>query len=130
MRLLLDTHAFLWFVAGDTSVSLAVRAAIIDPANQTYVSIASAWEVAIKAGLGKLKVDAPSVREFFGEQIEGNGFAYLPIEPPHVFRAGGMPLHHRDPFDRLLIAQALEEGMTLVSREAATFGPYGVALLW
>jgi PIN domain nuclease of toxin-antitoxin system len=70
------------------------------------------------------------VREFFNEQMETNGFAYVPIDPPHVFRVGGLPHHHRDPFDRLLIAQALEGGMTLVTREGATFGPYGVALLW
>ncbi len=75
MRLLLDTHAFLWLVAGDTSLSPAARAAIADPGNQTFVSIASAWEVAIKVGLGRLTVDAPTVREFFEEQTEANGFA-------------------------------------------------------
>ena len=94
------------------------------------MSIASAWEVAIKVGLGKLTVDAPTVREFFEEQMEANGFAYLPIDPSHAFRVAGLPSHHRDPFDRLLIAQALEESMTLVTREGATFGPYGVATLW
>jgi PIN domain nuclease of toxin-antitoxin system len=130
VRLLLDTHAFLWFVAGDTSLSPAARTAIGDPGNQTFVSIASAWEVAIKVSLGKLTVDAPSVREFFDEQMEANGFAYFPIDPPHVFRVGSLPFHHRDPFDRLLIAQALEENMTLVTREGVAFGPYGVPLLW
>ncbi len=94
------------------------------------MSLASAWEVAIKVSLGKLTLDAPTVREFFDEQMEANGFAYLPIDPPHVFRVGGLAFHHRDPFDRLLIAQALEESMTLVTREVAAFGPYGVALLW
>jgi PIN domain nuclease of toxin-antitoxin system len=130
VRLLLDTHAFLWFVAGDASLSATARTAIADPGNQTFVSIASAWEVAIKVSLGKLTVDAPTVREFFDEQMETNGFTYVPIDPPHVFRVGGLPHHHRDPFDRLLIAQALEEGMTLVTREGAAFSPYGVALLW
>jgi PIN domain nuclease of toxin-antitoxin system len=72
----------------------------------------------------------PTVHEFFDEQMGANGFAYLPIEPPHVFRVAGLPFHHRDPFDRLIIAQALEESMTLVTREGAAFGPYGVTLLW
>jgi PIN domain nuclease of toxin-antitoxin system len=76
VRLLLDTHAFLWFVAGDASLSATARTAIADPGNQTFVSIASAWEVAIKVSLGKLTVDAPTVREFFDEQMETNGFAY------------------------------------------------------
>lgn len=130
MRLLLDTHAFLWFVGGEASLSAAARSAIVDPANQAFVSIASAWEVAIKVSLGKLTVDALTVAGFFDEQMEANGFAYLPIEPRHVFRVATLPFHHRDPFDRLLIAQALEESMTLVTREAAAFGPYGVALAW
>jgi PIN domain nuclease of toxin-antitoxin system len=130
VRLLLDTHAFLWFVAGDAALSATARAAIAEPGNQAFVSIASAWEVAIKVSLGKLTLDAPTVGEFFDEQIGANGFAYLPIDPPHVFRVATLPFHHRDPFDRLLIAQALEDGMALVSREGAAFGLYGVALLW
>jgi PIN domain nuclease of toxin-antitoxin system len=130
VRLLLDTHAFLWFVAGDASLATAARTAIADPGNQAFVSIASAWEVAIKVSLGKLTVDASTVREFFDEQMGANGFTYLPIDPPHVFRVADLPFHHRDPFDRLIIAQALEESMTLVTREGAAFGPYGVTLLW
>lgn len=130
MRLLLDTHAFLWFVAADAALSAPARAAIEDARNEVFVSVASAWEVAIKVSLGKLAVDAPSVGVFFDEQMEANGFAYLAIDPPHVFRVASLPFHHRDPFDRLLIAQALEEGMALVTREGAAFGPYGVALTW
>lgn len=91
MRLLLDTHAFLWFVAGDASLSASARNAIADPGNQAFRSIASAWEVAIKVSIGKLTVDAPSVHEFFGEQMSANGFTYLPIDPPHVFRVSGLP---------------------------------------
>lgn len=83
MRVLLDTHAFLWFVAGHASLSAPARATIEDPENDVYVSIASVWEVAIKTSLGKLTVDAPSVGEFFEEQMEENGFAYLPIDPAH-----------------------------------------------
>ena len=84
LRLLLDTHAFLWFVAGDISLSATARVAIADPGNQVFVSIASAWEVAIKVSLGKLTVDAPTVGEFFDEQMETNGFAYLPIDPARL----------------------------------------------
>lgn len=130
MRVLLDTHAFLWFVAGDVSLSASARAAIEDPNNDVFVSIASAWEVAIKTSLGKLSVDAPSVGEFFEEQMDANGLAYLAIDPPHVFRVATLPFHHRDPFDRLLVAQALEEEIPLVTREVATFERYGAALLW
>ncbi len=130
MRLLLDTHAFLWFVADDSALSRTARSAIEDSANEIFVSVATAWEVAIKASLGKLAVDAPSVAEFFRQQMEVNGFAYLPIEPLHVFRVGGLPFHHRDPFDRLLIAQSVEERMHLVTREVALFSMYGVSIVW
>jgi PIN domain nuclease of toxin-antitoxin system len=130
VRLLLDTHAFLWFVGGDASLSAVARTAIEDAANEVFLSVASAWEVAIKVSLGKLKVDAPSVDAFFDEQMDANGFAYLAIDPPHVFRVAALPFHHRDPFDRLLIAQALEERMTLITREGPAFSPYGVAIAW
>ena len=130
MRVLLETHAFLWFVAGHASLSAPARAAIEDEANDVFVSLASVWEVAIKSSLGKLTVDAPSVGDFFEEQMDENGFAYLPIDPPHVFKVATLAFHHRDPFDRLLVAQALEEGMPLVTRELAAFAPYGVPMLW
>jgi len=130
LRLLLDTHAFLWFVAGDASLSRTAREAIEAPGNEVFVSVATAWEIAIKVSLAKLTLDAPSVAAFFDEQMEANGFAFLPIDPPHVFRLATLAFHHRDPFDRLLVAQAMEEGMSLVTREAAVFASYGVTLLW
>jgi PIN domain nuclease of toxin-antitoxin system len=117
-------------VAGDASLSAAARAAVEDRANDVFVSVASAWEIAIKTSLGKLTVDAPSVGEFFEEQMDENGFAYLAIDPPHVFKVATLPFHHRDPFDRLRVAQALEEGMPLVTRESAALAPYGAVLLW
>jgi PIN domain nuclease of toxin-antitoxin system len=126
-RLLLDTHALLWFVASDAALSPSARA-LIEKADEVFVSVASAWEVAIKVGLGKLAVDAPSAEAFFEEQMRINGFAYLPIAPAHVFRAAALPQHHRDPFDRLLIAQALTEGLSFVTRES--FAPYGVVTVW
>lgn len=130
MRILLDTHAFLWFVAGDAALSGAARTAIEDSANDVLVSIASVWEIAIKVSIGKLTVDAPSVDAFFDEQMDENGFGYLPIDPPHVFRVSRLAFHHRDPFDRLLVAQAIEEAIPLVTREQAVFAPYGATLIW
>jgi PIN domain nuclease of toxin-antitoxin system len=126
-RLLLDTHALLWFVANDASLGATARARI-ETADEVLVSVASAWEIAIKVNLGKLTLDAPSAEDFFEEQMQANGFAYLPIAPSHVFRAAALPLHHRDPFDRLLIAQAIAEGLTLVTRES--FAAYGVTTAW
>ena len=130
MRVLLDTHAFLWFVAGDAALSDDARAAIENQENEVLVGIASAWEIAIKTSLGKLTVDAASVEAFFDEQMASNGFEYLPIQPAHVFRVATLPFHHRDPFDRILIAQALVEGLTLASRERAMFARDGVTALW
>ena len=92
------------------------------------MSVASAWEAAIKANLGKLTLAAVSVQAFFEEQMFANDFTYLPIAPAHVFRAAALPLHHRDPFDRLLSAQALAEGLSLVTRE--NFAAYGVTTSW
>jgi PIN domain nuclease of toxin-antitoxin system len=126
-RLLLDTHSLLWFVANDAALS-AVARDLIEAADEVFVSVASAWETAIKVQLGKLTLDAPTAEAFFDEQMRANGFTYLPIAPTHVFRAAGLPLHHRDPFDRLLIAQALAEGLLLVTRE--NFHPYGVTTAW
>jgi PIN domain nuclease of toxin-antitoxin system len=126
-RLLLDTDALLWFVANDSALSGTART-LIETADDVFVSVASAWETAIKVHLGKLTVDAPSAEWFFDEQMRKNGFTYLPIAPAHVFRAAALPLHHRDPFDRMLIAQSLAEGLTLVTRD--DFRAYGLAAAW
>jgi PIN domain nuclease of toxin-antitoxin system len=93
-----------------------------------FVSAASAWETAIKAHLCKLTLDAASAEVFFEEQMRDNDFTYLPIAPAHVFRAAALTLHHRDPFDRLLIAQALAEELSLVARE--NFAAYGLTTSW
>jgi PIN domain nuclease of toxin-antitoxin system len=126
-RLLLDTHALLWFVANDAALSVSARS-LIESADEVFVSVASAWELAIKVSLGKLSLDAPSAETFFEDQMRANGFTYLPIAPAHVFRAAALPVHHRDPFDRLLIAQALIEGLSFVTRE--NFVAYGIATSW
>ncbi len=128
MNLLLDTHAFLWFVANDSRLSSGARTAIESPANQKWLSIASCWEVAIKSGLGKLTLSDP-VETFLRREISTNHFSLLPIELAHVTFVAGLPNHHRDPFDRLLIAQVLVESYKLVGCDAA-FDPYGITPIW
>jgi PIN domain nuclease of toxin-antitoxin system len=122
VRLLLDTHALLWWLA-DEGLAAQARDAIADPANVVVVSAASAWEISIKKALGKLA--APDDLE---RQVDIGGFTPLPISIAHGIAAGQLPRHHDDPFDRMLIAQAVEEGLTIVTRDKR-FENYGVALL-
>jgi PIN domain nuclease of toxin-antitoxin system len=128
MRLLLDSHALLWFCEGNASLSAPARAAIEDSSNEKYVSHATAWEVAIKSSLGKLMLAVP-YEELFPGALLANGFFTLPADFSHYRELLTMPFHHRDPFDRLLIAQASREGLTLVSKDPH-FAAYGVSLLW
>jgi PIN domain nuclease of toxin-antitoxin system len=128
MNLLLDTHTLLWFLTNDPSLSAPARTVIENPGNVSHVSAASLWEVAIKCALGKLKLPAPYA-DIFPRQLETNGFELLPIAPKHCVTLLTLPFHHRDPFDRLLLAQAKVEGMTLITDDGQ-FGPYGVPLLW
>lgn len=122
MRLLLDTHALLWWLA-DEGLTAKARNAIADPANLVAVSAASAWEISVKKALGKLA--APDDLE---RQVEAGGFLPLPINIAHAVAAGQLVRHHEDPFDRMLIAQAFAEGLTIVTRDKR-FEDYGVALL-
>ena len=121
MRLLLDTHALLWWLA-DEGLNAPAREAIADPANLVAVSAASAWEISIKKTLGKLT--APDDLE---HQVQEGGFVALPISLAHGVAAGRLPRHHEDPFDRMLIAQAMAEGLTIVTRDKH-FDAYGVPL--
>ena len=128
MRVLLDTHAFLWWLAGDRRLSRAARHVIEDPDNRALVSAASAWEIATKHRLGKLpgaNVVASNVRA----AIEVHGFRPLAITVAHAERAGRLPGPHRDPFDPMLIAQALAHDLPLVSNESL-FDRYGVRRIW
>ena len=122
MRLLLDTHVALWWLAG-TSLAPATADAIADATNEVFVSAASVWEVEIKSALGKLKVDADFVATLRAEQIDP-----LPIAWAHAVEAGRLPAHHRDPFDRMLVAQARVERLTLVTRDER-LGAYDVPRL-
>jgi PIN domain nuclease of toxin-antitoxin system len=122
VRLLLDTHALLWWLADDGLTDQAGDA-IADPDNLVMVSAASAWEISEKKALGKLS--APDDLEM---QVDENGFAALPISIAHGLAAGQLPRHHDDPFDRMLIAQAFAEGLTIVTHDER-FSDYNVALL-
>lgn len=128
MRLLLDTHAFLWWVADDAALSPAARRAIANRENECLVSAASAWEIAIKVSIGKVSLGS-DVRRFVPDQLSANGFEPLPVSVAHATRVASLPFHHRDPFDRLLAAQALEERVAIVSADAI-FRRYGVKRVW
>ena len=128
MKLLLDTHALLWFCEGSASLSPAARAAMEDQTSERYVSHASAWEIAIKLGLGKPELEVP-FEDLFPGVLSANGFSVLLPEFRHYRALLELPFHHRDPFDRLLIAQPKVEAMTLVTSDRIA-AAYGVPLLW
>lgn len=123
MRSLLDTHVFLWAVAGDRALKPAARR-LIESADEVYVSAVSIWEVAIKSRLGKITVSCDALLA----AIEASGFIELPVTSAHAARVASLELHHHDPFDRLLIAQALTEPLRLLTADAALV-PYSAELV-
>lgn len=123
MRLLLDTHVFLWAVTASPLLKAAPRRAI-ESADRVFVSSASIWEVAIKSRLGKIDADAEEVLA----SIEASGFVELPVSGAHAACVQRLPLHHQDPFDRILVAQALTEPLRLMTADAA-LAPYGDMVL-
>ena len=128
MKLLLDTHTLLWFALNDPQLSVRAIDLIKDPANTKLVSPASYWEIAIKISVRKYALAEP-YEEFMRKAIDLNGFRYLHIEPRHTAALTNLPYHHRDPFDRLLIAQAMVDGLTIVGNDAA-FDAYPITRLW
>ena len=128
MRLLLDTHAFLWWVINDKRLSQAARWAIADEDNDVLVSAVSAWEITTKHRIGKLPESEALVENMIGT-IALEGFEELPITVDDAVRAGQLTGHHSDPFDRMLIAQALARNIPLISNEPL-FDRYGVRRLW
>lgn len=128
MKLLLDTHALIWWLAGDEALSSRAREAIADDANGVFVSAASAMEVTTKVRIGKLP-SAAALAQDFEAIVAAQGFVELPISVRHARLAGEMLIAHKDPFDRLLIAQAQVDGLTLVSNEAL-FDSFAVARMW
>ena len=122
MTLLLDTHVFLWWRANDPRVAAVRRS--ISSARTVMVSAASAWEAAIKQATGKLRLDHP-----FEWMVEDSGFSGLPVTLSHATQVVTLPGHHRDPFDRMLIAQAMREGATIVTHDPL-FQPYDIPIIW
>ncbi len=128
MKFLLDTHAFIWWDSEPAKLPSLVREHCQDRANIVLLSVASVWEIQIKRQLGKLKLQMP-LPEVVQSQQEANGLVILPITLAHVLELDSLPAHHKDPFDRLLIAQANAENAILVSSDSI-FASYGVRLLW
>jgi PIN domain nuclease of toxin-antitoxin system len=123
VKLLLDTHVVLWWRLNSPRLRSEIRKAVGE-AEVAFVSAASAWEAAVKAGLGKLDIPEP-----FDEAVQAGGFSKLVVEFSHAAAVADLPLHHRDPFDRMLVAQATVEGLTLVTHDPR-FRPYRVPVLW
>jgi PIN domain nuclease of toxin-antitoxin system len=128
MNLLLDTHTLLWFALNDPQLSVRAMGLIKDPKNTKVVSPASYWEIAIKISVRKYALSQP-FEAFMRSAIDLNGFKYLHIELRHTAALIALPYHHRDPFDRLLIAQAMVEGLSIVGGDVA-FDAYPVTRLW
>jgi PIN domain nuclease of toxin-antitoxin system len=128
MKLLLDTHTFLWFVTDSDILSEKAKDVIEDAESEVYLSIASLWEMAIKASLGKLSLKQP-FEKFLEDQLSQNQLTILNISPAHAALVASLPFHHRDPFDRMLIAQAISLKIPLVSRDEA-FDAYSIVRFW
>lgn len=128
MKLLLDTCAFLWAATEPSSLSAVARRAVSDARNERLLSAASAWEIAIKTRMGRIALKSPADR-FVPEQLAALVVGPLPVSHEHALRTSRLPLHHRDPFDRLLIAQAQSERVAIVTPDAA-FKAYGVDIVW
>ena len=127
MNLLLDTHVLIWFLEGRAELSGAARSSIENPISVKWVSVVSLWEIAVKVNLGKLTLLRPF--EELEQRIADNGFQMLPVEFAHTHEYVSLPLHHRDPFDRLLIAQAMSNGLTVLTRDSQ-FRLYPIRVLW
>ncbi len=128
MSYLLDTHTFLWFINGDASLSSTAKALIEDPESTIYLSVASIWEMAIKVSLDKLEMPSPFT-DFIDEQLSENTIILLNIKTAHTGIVATLPFHHRDPFDRLIIAQSKVEDIPVIGKDAI-FNDYGIKRLW
>ena len=126
MKVLLDTNAFIWWDSQPQQLSNEIVEFLLQPDTVKCVSVVSLWEIQIKSQLGKLTLNQP-LEKIYHSQSQ-NGISFLTVNPSHVLRLGVLPLHHKDPFDRLLIAQAMTEGLTILTRDKI-FNLYGVPLL-
>jgi PIN domain nuclease of toxin-antitoxin system len=128
MKLLLDTHTFIWFTTDSPQLSSSAKVLIEDELNEKFLSLVSIWEMAVKCSIGKLRFELP-FQTFIEQQLVQNSLDLMKIEVLHVSIVATLPLHHRDPFDRLLIAQAIAEQMPIVGADQM-FDSYGVNRLW
>lgn len=128
MRVLLDTHTWLWWLSTPELLNDSARSILGDRQNQLVLSIASAWEIAIKVSIGKLELPGP-MDAFMSEQIQLDAIDVLGIELRHILRVVTLPHYHRDPFDRMLIAQAMVESLPVLTADSL-LRPYGAALIW
>ena len=128
MKVLLDTHAFLWLITGDEQLSETAQKTFLDPANSLFLSAASLWEICIKESLGKLSLKNGWLKTI-QDEIKANAIQWLPVEIPHCGQLTKLPFHHRDPFDRMLIAQAMVENLQLLRRDSR-FSAYEIKCIW
>jgi len=125
---LLDTHALYWYIEGDPQLTVTARTLIQDKTNEVLISPASYWEIAIKISIGKWQLNR-TYEEFIDLALNQYGFQVLAILPTHTAKVIGLPFHHKDPFDRLLVGQALVEGIPIISNDSA-LDAYGITRLW
>jgi PIN domain nuclease of toxin-antitoxin system len=128
MKALLDTHTFLWWVADDPQISLNAKDIISNPDNEIYFSIVSAWEIIIKVGTGKLTLSEPA-EIYIPSRVASNQFETIPVQMSHILRINNLPSFHKDPFDRLLIAQSLVEDLALITVDGA-ITRYPIKTIW
>lgn len=128
MKILLDTHTFLWFIEGSFNLSNIAKNLIEDQNNQRFLSVASLWEMSIKVSIGKLELDI-AFPELVRREVYGNAIELLEIQPKHLDELAKLPFHHKDPFDRLIIAQSLAGDFSLITKDSA-FDSYPVTVLW
>jgi len=127
MNQLLDTHALIWFLNGDAELSAKAKNAIENSSAVNFISIVSLWEIAIKISLGKLELKTPFIQ--IAEKIEDNGIQILPVTFEDTFILSTLPFHHRDPFDRIIISQGINNKMSILSKDAY-FSNYDVEIIW
>lgn len=128
MNYLLDTHTFLWFIENNKNLPDSTRSLIQTTQDNVYVSIVTPWEIAIKTSIGKLALSKP-IEALFPSEMTINSFILLPISYSHSIELVNLPFHHNDPFDRMLIAQAMNESLSIISRDAS-FDDYGIHRIW
>jgi len=129
LKVLLDTHAFIWWISDDSKLSECARGIIGEGGNELFFSAASGWEIAIKVRIGRVKLATTHLEGFILEQLAANGLQVLPVTLQHALRTYLLPDHHRDPFDRLLVAQAEVENLTFLSADKR-LADYGIRVLW